>query len=94
MLEAIQLYTTSVLTVDDIAAKFDCSKGTIQRWVRQIGVKKRNDNAQERIAAILDEYKKGTPIAEIAKTFGVAQSFVSQQASKAGVQRRTFKRRA
>ena len=94
MLDALSQYTEEKKTVSEIAAYFDCSRTTIQRWVRLAGVKKRNEIAAARISDILKDYQQTNPvlpIKTIALKYNVSQSFVSQQASKAGIARRKFK---
>lgn len=71
--------------IDDIAAKFGCSKGTVHRYARMAGLfRPKESNVRSGILAM---YQQGKPISEIAAFFGVSIALVSKYANAAGIGR-------
>lgn len=78
--------------VQDIADRYECSRGTVMRHARIAGLAKRDKSpVPGRKAGILADYVAGEPVQKIADKYDVAPSRVSQIAKEAGVLRRRFK---
>lgn len=76
------------LKVDDIAAKYECSRHTVLRHARIAGLAKRPKSpVPGRKDGILADYNAGNPVSEIAKKYGVSIGLVSRIATEAGVNR-------
>jgi len=76
----------SGMPIDDIAAKFGCSKTTVHRYARMAGLYRPNESSVR--DGIVAMRQQGKPIAEIAARFGVSQGLVSRYCTKAGLGRK------
>lgn len=92
--QIIELYAKGV-PVRDIVERFGCSRNTVLRYARAAGLAKRPKHFPEKIRlAALAMYKDGRSIAEIQARLGVSQSYISNLATKEGINRRKFKKPA
>lgn len=77
--------------VDDICNEFECARNTVLRIARMFGIPKRPKATDpERKARIIEAYKRGDAIKNIAARERVHASWVSHCARDAGILRRTF----
>jgi transposase-like protein len=89
----VRAYKAGV-AIRDIENRWGCSRSTVLRYARSAGLAKRERGLpQDTRAAVLDLYRDGRPVAEIAETCGVSQAYVSKEATAAGINRRTFSKR-
>lgn len=87
-LEISMRYASGDETVEDIAADYGCAKGTILRHARMAGLPKRPKCFPAEIrAGVIEDYKNGIPIAEIAGTYSVSPAYVSRVATDEGINR-------
>lgn len=81
------------MPVDDICAKYGCSKNTVMRYRRMANLPKR----PKHLAGVADQigrlYSDGMPVSEIAQKLGCSQALVSSTATKLGINRRKFAKR-
>lgn len=89
----VRAYKQGML-IQDIEKEYGCSKSTILRYARMVGLEKRPKGFTEetRKATIL-LYKNGTPIAQIQAQLGVSQAYISKLAVAEGINRRRLKKR-
>lgn len=76
------------LPVETIAAKFKCSRGTVNRYARLAELPKRIKGfGTPTETATLDLYKANIPIKEIAVALKVSEAYISKIASRNGISR-------
>lgn len=80
--------------VEDIAKRYSCNRSNVLRYARLADLEKRPKGVpSETRQMVLDDYKLGMPIADIAKLHGVSIAYVSTAANKMGIGRHPMKKR-
>lgn len=90
----VEEYKAGVL-VNTIAAKHGCTRGTVQRYARLAGLPPRPKGSGKVVEDLCVQlYLMEVPIKDIADELEVSQAYVSKTATKHGINRRKFKKRA
>jgi transposase-like protein len=74
--------------VNRIAKRFGCGRGTVLRYARMAGLPVRPKHFPAAVRrAVLRDYRRGDPVAEIARLHEVSPAYVSTAARQAGILR-------
>jgi DNA invertase Pin-like site-specific DNA recombinase len=93
-IEVVADYRNGV-PVADIAKQYQCSRGTVQRYARMAGLPIRSKGfAEKRRTLVIEMYKSGRLVKEIAAAASVSHAYVSKVAVEEEINRRIFKMRA
>lgn len=83
----MRAYKTGV-AVRDIEEKYGCSKTTVLRYARMAELPKRPKHFPADIRrAVLDDYRRGLSVAQIAQQHAVSPAYVSKIAREEGISR-------
>lgn len=92
-IEIVKAYQDG-MPVADIESEYRCTKSTILRYARIMGMPKRprhfDVSKRERVVRL---YRQGIKIAVIAERCGVSEAYVSKTATEENINRRQFKAR-
>lgn len=90
-IEIVKAYQDG-MPVADIESEYRCTKSTILRYARIMGLPKRPRHLEvttrERVVRL---YRQGIKIAVIAERCGVSEAYVSKTATEENINRRQFK---